>query len=106
MKIVIDTKEDLHNLRHIIQLLHAISVNAGSRKKYDYDTSPDLFSESSSPSSSSPIPETPTGIFNMFDTSSSSSSSPSSSVTDIPDIFQQKKEDDDPSNLADSLQTY
>ena len=99
MKIVIDTKEDLHNLRHIIQLLHAISVNAGS-KKYDYGSSPDLFSDSSS-SSPSPVPETPSGIFNMFDAPSSSSSS-----TEIPDIFNQKKDDDDSKGLMDSLQTY
>lgn len=86
MKIVIDTKEDLHNMRHILRLLQAISINAGSGK-YDFN---DEYNDSGQ---SSPVPETPSGIFNMFD------SSPSSSVLE-------EKKDEDRNDLSDSLQVY
>ncbi len=109
MKIVIDTKEDLHNLRHIIQLLHAISVNGGGSKKYLYENSSQLFSDAPSSITPSPAPEAP-GLFNMFDsstggTSSLSSSSVPSSPIDIPSIFQEKK-DDNTRDFLDSLQVY
>lgn len=78
MKIVIDTKEDLQNMRHILKLLHAIAGNLG---KIDYE---DLYKDSGSS-----VPETPTGAFNMFD-------SPSSNLLD-------EKKDDDSSG---PLQVY
>jgi len=105
MKVVIDTKEDVHILRHIINMLHAISANtAVKRNDYDsgYPCSNSLF-DSSGPSSS-PVPETPSGIFNMFD----SPSSPSNSDTGIPSIFDEpKKEDTNKTrDFIDSLQVY
>ncbi len=82
MKIVIDTKEDLHNMKHILRLLHAISPGTGAK-----------FDESMFNENQTPVPETPTGIFNMFDDSSSSTST------------LETKKDDDNSDLS-SLQVY
>lgn len=101
MRIEIDTKEDLHNIRHIMRLLQAISVNAGNSKEY---VDSNMFSESSSLSSSSnhtPPAEGP-GLFNMFGDSSSSSSTDSMTT---PSIFQEKK-DDNSKDFLDSLQVY
>lgn len=105
MKIVIDTKEDVHILNHIIRMLHAISATGGS-KHYDAGfTSTDSLFDSPS---SSPVPETPTGMFNMFD--SGSGSSPSSSSTTPFSLFDaanpEKKEEDKTRDFMDSLQVY
>ncbi|MEK6886700.1 MAG: hypothetical protein AABW88_02615 [Nanoarchaeota archaeon] len=102
MKVVIDTKEDVHILKHIISMLHAISAQ-GSTKNYNsgFSGTDSLFDTSSSSQSSS-VPETPSGIFNMFDTPSSSSSSGSPSIFDEP-----KKEDTSKTrDFIDSLQVY
>ncbi len=107
MKVVIDTKEDVHILGHIINMLHAISANTAV-KRTDYDSGfSNVNSMFDTPSSSSPVPETPSGMFNMFD-SSSSSQAPSSSMTDIPSIFDEPKKDDTNKtrDFIDSLQVY
>ena len=111
MRIEIDTKEDLHNVRHIIRLLQAISGHSG---KDNYRFNDDMFSDSSSPSSSAPNPvsnpDTSASLFNMFG-DSSSSSTPSSSSSDsslgIPSIFSEpKKDEDNKKDFLDSLQVY
>lgn len=96
MRIEIDTKEDLHNIRHIMRLLQAISVNAGNSS---YDSS--SFSDSSGLGSSNQTPpaEGP-GLFNMFGDSSSSSDS-----TTTPSIFSEKK-DDNSKDFLDQMQVY
>ena len=104
MKVVIDTKEDIHILRHIINMLHAISAQ-GSTKNYNsgFSSTDSMFDTPSS--SPSPTPETPTGIFNMFDSGSSSSSS---GMSDIPSIFDEPKKDEPGKtrDFIDSLQVY
>ncbi len=101
MKIEIDTKEDLHNIRHIIQLLHSISVN-GSSKRYE-STPSSMFSETPSAPATQTPPSDGNGLFNMFD-SSPSSPTPSSDIG-IPGIFSEKK-DDNSKDFLDSLQVY
>ena len=112
MRIEIDTKEDLHNVRHIIRLLQAISGHSG---KDNYRFNDDIFSDSSSSSSSSapnPVsnPETSASLFDMFGDSSSSSSTPttsSDSSLGIPSIFSEpKKDNDNTKDFLDSLQVY
>jgi hypothetical protein len=107
MKIEIDTKEDLHNLRHIIQLLHAISGSVGA-KKYGYDSSPSLFTDATPSHTPQPTAETSASMFNMFDSSGSSSSSSSSDPLGIPSIFQEqpKKDDNNQKDFLESLQVY
>ena len=106
MKVVIDTKEDIHILGHIINMLHAISANtAVKRNDYDsgYSGSNPLFD---APSSSSPVPETPSGMFNMFDSGPSSDSS--STTSGIRSIFDEPKKDNASKtrDFIDSLQVY
>jgi hypothetical protein len=100
MRIEIDTKEDLHNIKHIMRLLHAISANAGLNKSNElFNDYSDPYSNTSSPSSSAPAESTP-GLFNMFDTPSTPSSTPS---TDPFGMFDKKEE---PKDNSDSIQLY
>ena len=108
MRIEIDTKEDLHNVRHIIRLLQAISGHSG---RDSYRLNDDLFTESSSSSSTpNPVsnPDTSASLFNMFgDGSSGSSTTPSDSSLGIPSIFNEpKKDEDNKKDFLDSLQVY
>lgn len=106
MKIVIDTKEDIHILRHIINMLHAITGNVSPRR-FDSDYSNSMFDSTSSSSSSQSTPPVSdaSGLFGMFD-SSSSSSSPSSSFSDTQGPFEEPKKDSNKRDFIDSLQVY
>ena len=109
MKIVIDTKEDIHILRHIIQLLHAVSTSAASRQKYGSVDDSSIFNSPSSSydssnslsSNSTPPVADASPLFGMFDTPSTSSSD-SSSI--FPSSEEPKK--DDKGDFLDSLQVY
>ncbi len=99
MRIEIDTKEDLHNIHHIIKLLNSIAGRGSS----GYDDN--LFSSSSSSQSTPPpTPEASASLFNMFDSPSSSSNLPQTPST-FPSIFDEKKEEDK-KDFLDSLQVY
>ncbi|MBN2421571.1 hypothetical protein JXB27_04805 [Candidatus Woesearchaeota archaeon] len=103
MKIVIDTKEDIHILRHVIQLLHAVSTATGARQKYGSSDSSPMFGDSSYGSSSSlssntaPPVSDASSLFGMFD-------SPSSDSSSIFPAAEEKKEDK--GDFLDSLQVY
>jgi len=98
MKIVIDTKEDVHILRHIINMLHAISSGVSS-KHYEYSNS-NMINSSIPSSSTAPVSDA-SSLLGMFDSSSSDSSSSSFGMFDEP-----KKEDTDKRDFLDSLQVY
>ena len=102
MRIEIDTKEDLHNVKHIIRLLSAISSGVSGKDSFKFND--DLFSETSSQTS---VPETSPSLFNMFD-SPSSPTSPSDSSPSSPygGIFNEPKKDEDKKDFLDSLQVY
>ena len=101
MKIEIDTKEDIHILRHIVHMLNAISSGIG-QKRYDSDFSANsLLNDSSNPSPSTAPVSDASGLMGMFDSGSSSSSSAPFSMFDEP-----KKEDTNKRDFIDSLQVY
>ena len=58
MKITIDTKEDKHELNHLISLLRALLENRS--------TNSNIF-DSGSPGLDSSTPQDSTGLFNLFD---------------------------------------
>ena len=113
MRIEIDTKEDLHNLRHVIQFLSAIQSNPGKNKHYD-DSSYSSSSSSSSVMSMfgdpSPqtTPATTASTFNMFDTpvSSTPSSTPAASESFMSLFSPEPKKEDDGKDFLDSMQVY
>lgn len=116
MKIVIDTTEDIHILRHVIQLLHAVSTATGARQKYSSDSSSMFGSSSSSYDSSSsslssnsaPPVSDASSLMGMFD--SPSTSSPSSTSSDsfnsIFSMNEEPKKDNEKGDFLDSLQVY
>ncbi len=105
MKIEIDTKEDLHNLKHIIQFLSVISSNISRNNYYEEQSAPSLFSDTSA-SQSSQASSAP-GLFNMFDSpSQSTQSSPSDSFSIVSDANEQKKDSTNKGDFLDSLQVY
>ena len=113
MKIVIDTKEDIHILRHVIQLLHAVSSAASAKQNYGYNTAaPSFFNDTPSSNSNTSGDATPpvtdaAPLFSMFD---NPSSTPSGSSSDsFPSLFPgmtEEKKDNEKGDFLDSLEVY
>ena len=115
MRIEIDTKEDLHNIRHVIQFLSAIQSSPGKHKSFTDDSSSSSSFSMGSMFNEQPAQQTPpatsASMFNMF---ADPSPSPAPSSTDggyssLNSLFNQpevKKEDDNSKDFLDSMQVY
>jgi hypothetical protein len=97
MKITIDTRDDKHEIKHLLEMLRAIAnenprANFSSGNIFD-DPSPGLGSSDSEPSTYSEpsSSESSGGLFNMFDSTSDST---------------EEKKEETKGDLIDTLQPY